>query len=226
MYGRLLDLVLPPRCVVCGKVETWLCASCADALPFSVRPTCSRCGDAWDGPGLCPRCRTAPLHVNPIISAYVFQGPVRDAIHALKYRGGRQVVGPLSCRMATFWRDNGFPTDLLIPVPLHPERELQRGYNQSALLATALALQVEVPADVTILYRTRATASQTHLDKQSRWDNVHDAFACSSTYDLTGLRVTLLDDVATTGATLDACAVALLAQGARSVGAFTLAHAV
>ncbi|MBN1246741.1 MAG: ComF family protein [Anaerolineae bacterium] len=153
---------------------------------------------------------------------------MRDAIHALKYRGGRDVAIPLAQRMADYWHDVGLRSDLLIPVPLHPQRERQRGYNQSALLAAALAAQVVVPVDMAILYRTRETASQTHLGQHERWDNVRDAFACSDApdHDLTGMRVMIIDDVATTGATLDACAAALRAQGARSVSAFTLAHAV
>jgi ComF family protein len=231
-YNYLLDLLLPPRCVVCGKVETWLCDACAPSLPVSRRPICPRCGDAWDDVGLCARCRADPLRVAPIVSVFLFQDAVRDAIHALKYRGGRHVVRPLAERMAAYWLDVGLHSDLLLPVPLHPEREAQRGYNQAALLAIALAPQVEVPVELTILYKIRATASQTHLNWHDRWDNVKDAFACSDApeqgngHDLTGLRITLIDDVATTGATLDACAVALLAHGARSVSAFTLAHAV
>jgi ComF family protein len=170
--------------------------------------------------------------VAPIQSVFLFEGAVRDAIHALKYRGGRHVAQPLAECMAEYWRACGLRSDLLIPVPLHPDREAQRGYNQSALLASALAPRVEVPVELTILYRTRATASQTHLNWHERWDNVRGAFACSDVpeqghnHDLTGLWITVIDDVATTGATLDACAVALLAQGARSVSAFTLAHAV
>lgn len=228
LYERLLDLVLPPRCVVCGKVETWLCEPCAELLPFSYRPTCPRCGDGWDGTGVCFRCRTTPLRVAPVVSPFLYADAVREAIHALKYRGGRDVVLPLSRRMVDYWRDRGMQSDLIVPVPLHPQRERQRGYNQSALLARAFAPQVEVPVDLTILYRTRETASQTHLGRHERWGNVKDAFACSDApeHDLAGMRVTLVDDVATTGATLNACAVALLTHGARSVSAFTLAHAV
>jgi len=226
LYRLLLDLVLPPCCVVCGKVEVWLCDGCAEQIPFADRPVCPRCGDAWDGPELCPRCRTSPLRAAPITSVFLFQDAIRDAVHALKYRGGVQVVDPLSGRMAEAWRCWGLSSDLLVPVPLFSDREALRGYNQSALLARALSTRVEVPIDETILFRTRATASQTHLGRQERWDNVRDAFACSNARDLSGLRITLLDDVATTGATLDACAVALIAQGARNVSAFTLAHAL
>lgn len=225
LYRLLLDLVLPPCCVVCGEVETWLCDGCAEQIPFADRPVCLRCGDAWDGPGLCPRCCTSPLRVAPITSVFLFQDAIRDAIHALKYRGGVQVADPLSRRMADAWRCWGLSSDLLVPVPLFSDREARRGYNQSVLLARALSTQVEVPVDETTLFRTRATASQTHLGRQERWDNVRDAFACPDARDLSGLRITLLDDVATTGATLDACAVALIAQGARAVSAFTLAHA-
>ena len=226
LYRLLLDLILPPCCVVCGKVETWLCDGCAEQVPFADRPVCPRCGDAWDGPGLCPRCCTSPLRVAPITSVFLFQDAIRDAIYALKYRGGVQVVDPLSRRMAEAWRCWGFSSDLLVPVPLFSDREAFRGYNQSILLARALSAHVEVPVDETILYRTRATASQTRLGRQERWDNVRDAFACSGSRDLSGARITLLDDVATTGATLDACAVALIAQGARAVSALTLAHAL
>jgi len=226
LYRLWLDLILPPCCVVCGKVETWLCDGCAEQIPFADRPVCPRCGDAWDGPGLCPRCCTSPLRVAPITSVFLFQDGIRDAVHALKYRGGVQVVDPLSRRMAEAWYCWGLSSDLLVPVPLFSDREALRGYNQSILLARALSARVEVPVDETILYRTRATASQTHLGRQERWDNVRDAFACADARDLTGLRITLLDDVATTGATLDACAVALIAQGARAVSALTLAHAL
>ena len=222
----LLDLVLPPRCVVCGRVETWLCEACAQQIPFSDRPMCSRCGDAWEGSGICTRCRTSPLHLASIHSVFVYQDAIRDAIHALKYRGGREVARPLAGRMADAWRTHRMTSDLLVPVPLHVDREAQRGYNQSQLLARHLATQTGPPLAEALLFRVRPTASQARLGPRERWSNVKDAFACADSHDLTGLHVTLVDDVATTGATLDACAVALLARGARTVSAITLAHAV
>ncbi|MGC9469650.1 MAG: ComF family protein [Anaerolineae bacterium] len=161
----------------------------------------------------------------PIYSVFLYDGIVRDAIHALKYRGGQDVVEPLSSRMAESWHDRGLQSDLLVPVPLHESREAERGYNQSALLARALAPRVGVPSEEALLFRVRRTASQTKLSQAERWHNVRDAFACVETYDLSNLSLTLVDDVATTGATLDACAVALLDRGARVVNAFTLARA-
>jgi len=226
LYDRILDLVFPPCCAVCGEVNTWLCAGCAQALPLIDHPICPRCGNGWDGLGVCPRCAASPLRAAPIRSTFLFQDAVREVIHALKYRGGSGVVGPLAQRMADAWHAWGLKSDLLVPVPLHAEREAQRGYNQSLLLARALAPLVGVPLAEDLLFRIRATASQTRLDRDERRENVKDAFACSDSHAIIGLSVTLIDDVATTGATLDACAVALLARGAREVTAFTLAHAL
>ncbi len=210
----------------------WLCETCAEQIPFADRPSCPRCGDAYTGSGLCNRCRTAPLHVASIRYAFLYDGVVRDAIHALKYRGGCDVAGVLARRMAVVWasglhgQDHNVKSELLIPVPLYAEREAQRGYNQSVLLAREFSSEIGIPWAEDVLFRIRSTASQTNLAWADRWRNVQRAFACSKAYNLHGLRITLVDDVATTGATLDACAVALLARGARSVNAFTLAHAV
>ena len=172
------------------------------------------------------RCRAAPLHVAPIRSVFPFEGPVRDAIHALKYQGGRDTAKPLGMRMAEVWAERRFMSDLLVPVPLHVGREAKRGYNQSTLLARELASRVGVPLDECLVFRIRPTASQANLERHERWRNVKDAFSCPADRELSGIDVTLVDDVATTGATLEACAVALLAQGARRVNAFTLSHAV
>jgi ComF family protein len=175
---------------------------------------------------LCFRCQTTPLSVAPVRSALLFEGAVRDAIHALKYRGAEHIADVLAVKMADAWRYYDMMGDLLVPVPLHPEREAQRGYNQAKLLARALAPKIARPLADDTLYRVRPTRSQAHLDRKERWKNVADAFTCPDAVDLSGLSVVLIDDVATTGATLDACAVALLTRGAKQVSALTLAHAV
>lgn len=170
-------------------------------------------------------CQVSPLTVAPIHAAFLFDDQIRDALHALKYRGGTALVAPLAPRMAEAWRSNGMQCDLLIPVPLHPKRETQRGYNQAAVLARALGHEIRVSVAERALARTRNTASQTRLNRQERKQNVEAAFICEAPTLVAGRHVTLIDDVATTGATLDACATALLAQGAQRVSAFTLARA-
>ncbi len=161
-----------------------------------------------------------------IRSAFPFQGPIQDAIYAFKYRGACQLAPLLARCMAEFWLRFQENVDVLVPVPLHPDRERQRGYNQAALLAEELGPLIERPVVTEALVRVRPTRSQTQLNSVERRRNVAGAFACARSDDICGRDIMLVDDVATTGATLDACAAALLAGDAHSVRAFTLARAV
>lgn len=152
-----------------------------------------------------------------------FEGVLREALHQLKYRGRTVLAEPLGDLMAAYWIQHPLSADVVVPVPLHAARLRERGYNQAALLARALARRVGLPLDERTLIRQRATASQVDLDVSRRKENVRGAFCCSDRT-LAGRRVLLVDDVCTTGATLEACAVALYEGGARSVQALTLAR--
>ncbi len=149
---------------------------------------------------------------------------LREAVHRLKYNGCTALAEPLGDLMATYWMRNAMPSDIVVPVPLHADRLRERGYNQAALLARALARRVGLTLDEQTLVRKRATAPQVDLDAEQRQENVRDAFLCTGDR-LANKRVLLIDDVCTTGATLEACAVALYQGGARSVQALTLARA-
>jgi predicted amidophosphoribosyltransferase len=150
-YRWGLDLLFPPSCVSCKRVGAWLCEPCAQQIPLFEGTLCPRCGRPWSKPDLCPVCRKTPLQVNPIRSVFIFDSPIREALHALKYRGGGSVVTTLAARMDEAWRRQGMESDLLLPVPLHPSREVKRGYNQATLLALALGKQVDVPVGATLL---------------------------------------------------------------------------
>ncbi|MGD8997027.1 MAG: phosphoribosyltransferase family protein [Anaerolineae bacterium] len=126
--------------------------------------------------------------------------------------------------MAEYWSIHPIPVDVLVPVPLHKNRLRDRGFNQAALLAHQLSKQVHLPVNEHTLVRQRATASQIDLNTEERKQNVRDAFRCTTSA-LAGRRVLLIDDVCTTGSTLEACAVALRDGGTRSVQALTLARA-
>lgn len=223
-YYWLVDLVAPPSCAVCGKVDTWLCEKCAPQILLLDGPICQRCGQRWSGGPLCASCRHSPLQVSPVRSVFEYNDSIRQIIHALKYRGATEIVATLGPQLKQSWQHYKLPSDFLVPVPLHETREKQRGYNQSHIIAQTMNKLLRITTHA-ILTRTKNTASQTKLNKQERKQNVEAAFTYTADIDIQGKHITLVDDVATTGATLDACANVLLSNGAQSVNAFTLARA-
>ncbi len=173
---------------------------------------------------LCPRCWRRPLEIDGIRAPYRMEGAVRSAVHALKYQNVRALATTLGWLLAGFIVDNDLSADVLVPVPLHPRRERSRGYNQSLLLASGAGKILGVPVEAKALRRLRATASQARsTDEKERWANVAGAFKASSAI-VQGQRVLVIDDVCTTGATLEACSIALREAGAMSVWGLTLAR--
>jgi len=225
LCSQFLDVLLPPRCVGCHRVGEWLCAECRSQISLVEPPVCGCCGDPVVDAGLCARCRVSPLKIECIRSVAYFEGVLREAVHRLKYHRCTALVEPLAELMTAYWAQHPMPVDVLVPVPLHSARLRERGFNQAALLAREMGRRVGLAVDERTLVRHRSTASQVNLNAVQRRKNVHDAFRCTSR-SLADKEVLLLDDVCTTGATLDACAVALYEEGgARAVRALTLARA-
>jgi len=220
LWSGLLDLVFPPRCVGCGREGAWLCPACLAAVQPVPPPTCAICYESTLGGDVCSACRRDPLAIDGIRSVSLHKGALREAVHGLKYKNQRSLVPPLAALMRDAMERQGLAADVLVPVPLHQERLRQRGFNQSALLARAMVVP-GLPMDEESLVRVRATASQTTLNRAERRANMAGAFACRDGA-LAGRRVLLIDDVCTTGATLEACAVACRAAGAASVWGMTL----
>ncbi len=154
----------------------------------------------------------------------MFEGPLREAIHHLKYSGRTSLAEPLGAYLEARWRSASLPADLIVPVPLHVARQRERGYNQSALLAIPLSRESKLPVVEPALKRIKVTSPQVTLNAAERKANVCEAFeACDDL--VRGRRVLLVDDVCTTGATLESSSVALRRAGAASVWALTLARA-
>jgi len=235
-----LDLVFPALCPVCdttlgaGRRDP-LCGTCWRAISRLGAPWCDRCGAASIvteaepprvAPGLtCALCASDPPQWDYVRSAALYEGPLRDAIHALKFSGRRALASPLGDLAAEQCAASLPDTiDALIPVPLARTRERERGFNQAALLARRIGSHLDVPIRSSWLARIRSTRPQSELSATERRANVRDAFRASDR--VVGHHVLVVDDILTTGATLDACTRALRAAGARRVGVLTVARVV
>ena len=204
-----LDLLFPPRCVSCGAPGAWLCPSCTDEILFFEPP--------W------PPLLDEIFPLQDVRAAAHLSGPLRQAIHRFKYGGLRALSPVLGEMLYDCWDAAPWPVEVIVPVPLHPQRQRERGYNQSALLARELARHTGLAVAEETLLRITPTPPQVGLKALERAENVRDAFRCQNDT-LAGKQVLLVDDVLTTGATLRACAGALLQGKARAVWGLTLAR--
>lgn len=230
-----LDLVYPRQCQACGETRfcdrfAFLCDRCFASAPPLEPPWCDRCGLPFAGLAgnavECPNCRGADLNFERARSAVRFRGVVRRAIHGLKYHGELFWIPALEAWfLAGAARHlEGEGVEVVVPVPLHAVRERERGLNQAALLARALARARGFPFEPRALERTRPTETQTHLDREERQRNLRGAFCVRRPRAIAGRRVLLVDDVLTTGSTLGECAATLRRAGAEPSLALTLAR--
>ena len=221
-----LNLVLPIHCLGCGCQGDVICAACVPALAPLEPPFCDVCA-APGIVGLCRNCRnrrnTSPVHLTGIRSPFLMEGLMREAVHSFKYRNYRMAAPRLGSLMAAYLTDNPLTGDVLVPVPLHRRKLRERGYNQAELLAAEIGKATGLPVERNLLIRTRNSAPQARTaDANLRRANTTGAFASAG--DLAGRACILVDDVCTTGSTLDACAEALAKAGALQVWGLTLAR--
>jgi ComF family protein len=220
-----LDWLLPPRCGGCGALGAWLCAACRGRIRRLEEPLCPRCGRELEDFRRGCGCRARLRAVTRIRSAAAYEGPLERALHRFKYEGWRALAPALAALLVERWPAPIEVTDpaLVLAVPLHRRRLRERGYNQSLLLATEVRRRWALPAGPDRLVRLRDTPPQVGLDRPSRRQNVAGAFDWRGG-DLAGRQVLLVDDVATTGSTLEACGRALKAAGAGRIEAVTVAR--
>jgi ComF family protein len=233
LVDPVLAVVFPSECPACGQLLVQLgrgplCEPCWQALPRHLAITC-RCGLPLS-PGLsaCPRCRRGRQVFSAGSSLGPYEGSLRVVIHELKFSRRRRAAVRLAEMLleSEATRRLVATSDVLVPVPLHPRRLRERGFNQAALVAQQLGRRVGLPCCPDALVRRLDTAPQAGLSAAARRRNVREAFAVRRKASVAGKTVTLVDDVVTTGATASACGRELMAAGAREVRLLSAARVV
>lgn len=220
-------LIFPPTCLFCGKpghLELDLCESCLDAMPF-IGHTCHRCALPLSGssqPLTCGRCLKTPPHFDDAVSAFEYRDLAQELVTDLKYRARLPVARTLADLLWWTVRGRDIP-DALLPVPLHPRRLRERGFNQAVIIADMINRHTECAIWRTEVRRDRDTASQTGLDAGERRKNVRGAFSIRG--DIRARHVVIIDDVITTGSTANEIAVLLKRHGVERVSLWSVARA-
>lgn len=235
LTAAFIDLIVPPRCLLCSA-ELWqsagLCAACWSQLHFISPPLCDRLGIPMPAgfplaaPSPAALLRPPPYHRARAVLCY--DDHAKHLIHNMKYADRVEGIVPFAAWLARAGADILLNADLIIPVPLHRRRLWRRRFNQSAALAAALARKTGIPTAPDILLRIRPTRPQVGLKANARLKNVEGAFAVNSakTRYLHGKNIILIDDVITTGATVETCTRTLIDAGARQVDVLALARVV
>jgi competence protein ComFC len=220
-----IDWIYPPFCGGCNQPGTRWCPGCQNKVVQPKENICQRCGNFLHNNKSCPNCTINPPSYKILRSWGEYNGPLREAIHSLKYNRNIGLAEALSTHLVELLKELEWPVDLVIPVPLGTQRMRERGYNQASLLAYPLALACKIPYSGKALQRSRETPTQVGLTALQRIENVADAFKAKRSI-VSMKSVLVIDDVTTTGATQNSCAQALLNAGAFCVYGLTLARAV
>ena len=236
----IVSVFFPAGCRICERLLTTasrvpICDDCLESFERVPNIHCEVCGRPLAGLArnpeqtlLCPACQDKTYAFDHTRSFAVYQGALVRAILLLKFEQIEPLGAWFAQRLAELANAEGerLAADVVVPVPLHRERERERGYNQAALISKPLATRLQLPHKAVLLMRTRARPDKQILSLEERWESVRGAFATRPGSQVDNLRVLLVDDVLTTGATLDACARALREAGAKSVTGLTIARAV
>lgn len=223
-YQFALDWLFPPRCAGCQTLGTVWCPDCHSRVQRIVDPLCPICGLPLKAESACSACSSRRFAFTAARAWGHYADELRLAILSLKHRRNEALGAELAQGLAEVFRRQAWTIDLLVPIPLAPGRRRQRGYNQVDLLARPFAVATGIRLADQALVRRHETLPQFEMNAAQRWENVRDAFAAGST-PLQGMNVLVMDDIMTSGATLNAAAQALKIAGAGRVYALTLARA-
>ncbi len=230
----LLSLFYPSHCAACQRDTeggSHLCEDCASTAQLIRSPFCRQCSQPFDGEisgeFTCSNCEGCHFHFDSAVAAYRARGIVREFVHRFKYNGHFHLRHVLADWLAAGLNDDRItvePFDAIVPVPLHSARERERQYNQAEVLGELIATRTGVPL-LNNLERIRYTTTQTRLDREERMENLRGAFSVPHAEEVIGRNLILIDDIFTTGSTVEECSRVLRNAGAASVRVLTVARA-
>ena len=231
IFQKILNFLLPPHCPICGK-QIWdhhaVCGECFGKLHFISGAICQKCGKPlpYKEAQVCASCLKKPPIYNRAISILKYNETSKALILPFKHADNIELTPLLSQWMSRKGKDLILECDCIIPVPLHITRLFKRKYNQSALLAKSLSKIYKKEYLPSVLVRSKRTESQGHMSSTQRKQNIKNAFKIQNADRIKGKKVLLIDDVMTTGATINECTKVLLKAGAKSVSILTLARVI
>ena len=220
----MLDWLFPPSCVNCQAPGVELCETCKEKINTLTGRLCPVCGIPQRTYAECGLCQQTPPAFETLRSWAVYDGVVKAMVHALKYHGRLSMALPLGQYLADYYTTLNWEVDLIVPVPISPRRQRQRGYNQAAAIARSFQRIAAIPIKINALGRLKHTISQVGLNVKDRFENVNGAF-WSDPKHVKEKRILVIDDVCTSSATMRACAEALKKAGASKVYGLTVARA-
>jgi ComF family protein len=224
-WDYVLDLIYPKECVSCGVEGSWLCSKCQQEIITIESPFCPKCKRLTQNGQFCRNCRKNYYLTGIIIAGHFKFGPLREAIHTYKYDGvfGLEKIFRrlLICRLK-----GRLPKGekVIIPIPLHRQKEVKRGFNQAERLAKLIAKDLNLPIETKIIKRIKETRPQINLKREERFKNIKDAFKIINQEKVENKTVLLVDDVTTTGMTLNEAAKVLRKAGAKEIWGVVIAQ--
>ncbi len=228
LYEAFLNALYPKKeyCILCGGISSEnLCSNCASTVEFIHDRRCLKCGKGLKDSfidNICPDCKERKFSFHTAYSSFLYKGSGKEIIHKLKYDGKKEGARVLAKYMADIIISESLKGDVIVPVPIHEDKMSLRGFNQSFLIGEHLSRDLSLPL-WPCLIRIKNTRDQFNLDKYERKLNIINAFSINLLYNVKDKRILLIDDVFTTGSTVDECSKVLMNSGAKDVFVITAA---